>query len=80
MVLEEPKPSEEPLPDVDIEVPARLIELTGGTAEQFAQQLEKDGILWICPCLGYHSEWPLYGLKDNEAKTHIADALQMLDL
>ena len=42
-VTEEPKPSEEPLPDVDIEVPARLIELTGGTAEQFAQQLEKDG-------------------------------------
>ncbi len=42
-VTAEAKPSEEPLPDVDIEVPARLIELTGGTAEQFAQQLEKDG-------------------------------------
>ena len=43
-VTAEAKPSEEPLPDVDIEVPAHLIELTGGTAEQFAQQLEKDGM------------------------------------
>ncbi|MBQ1438265.1 MAG: hypothetical protein IIZ10_01150 [Solobacterium sp.] len=42
-VTAEPKTSEEPLPDVDIEIPARLIELTGGSAEQFAQQLEKDG-------------------------------------
>lgn len=46
----------------------------------YRKQLEKDGILWICPCLGYHSEWHLYGLADNEPQTHIRDALQVLDL
>lgn len=42
--------------------------------------VERDGIRWICPCLGYHSEWPLYGLADNEAQTHIADALQIMNI
>lgn len=45
----------------------------------YRSRLEKDGITWICPCLGYHTEWPLYGLKDNSLLTHLQDALQIID-
>ena len=65
------------LADLFLKYPVR-ISVSGHV--HYRKQLEKDGILWICPCLGYHSEWPLYKLKDNDAKTHIADALQVLDL
>lgn len=40
----------------------------------------RDGITWICPCLGYHNEWPLYELDDNSPQTHIENALQVFDL
>ncbi|MFQ9754348.1 MAG: hypothetical protein ACLRYU_12165 [Coprococcus sp.] len=33
----------------------------------------------ICPCLGYHTEWPLYHLADDRAQTHIRDALYILE-
>ncbi len=39
----------------------------------------RDGIVHICPCLGYHQEWPLYKLKDNDVETHVADAMQVID-
>ena len=41
---------------------------------------ERDGITHICPCLGYESEWPLYKLKDNDVKTHVADAMQVVEI
>ncbi|WP_352397854.1 metallophosphoesterase family protein [[Clostridium] aminophilum] len=46
----------------------------------YRKVLQKDGILYICPCLGYHTEWPLCGLADNEPATHVADAMQLLEL
>ena len=41
--------------------------------------VERDGIRHICPCLGYHTEWPLYHLADDRAQTHIRDALYILE-
>lgn len=46
----------------------------------FRSCVQKDGIRHICPCLGYHTEWPLYQLADNRAVTHIKDALYVLDV
>ncbi len=46
----------------------------------YRSQVERDGIRHICPCLGYHSEWPLYELKDNSAETHVRDALYILEV
>lgn len=45
----------------------------------YRSQAERDGIRYICPCLGYHSEWPLYGLKDNSPETHVRDAMYILE-
>lgn len=46
----------------------------------FRSQVERNGIRYICPCLGYHTEWPLYQLGDDSAETHIKDALYVLEV
>ena len=46
----------------------------------YRKRLERDGITWICPCLGYHNEWPLYELADSGLQTHLENALQVFDL
>jgi Icc-related predicted phosphoesterase len=45
----------------------------------YRSTVERDGIRHICPCLGYHTEWPLYHLADERAQTHIRDALYILE-
>ena len=45
----------------------------------YRSTVERDGIRHICPCLGYHTEWPLYHLADDRAQTHIRDALYILE-
>lgn len=45
----------------------------------YRSQVERDGIRHICPCLGYYSEWPLYGLGDDGAEVHVRDALYILE-
>ena len=44
----------------------------------YRMECEKDGVRYICPCLGYYTEWPLYGLPDNEAASHVRDAMYLL--
>ena len=46
----------------------------------FRSQVEREGIRYICPCLGYHTEWPLYQLADDSAEAHIKDALYVLEV
>lgn len=46
----------------------------------YRSQVQRDGILQICPCLGYYTEWPLYQLGDNSAAAHIKNALYVLDV
>ncbi len=41
--------------------------------------MEKDGILHICPCLGYYNEWPMFGLADDSPERHIADAMHIVE-
>ena len=45
----------------------------------YRSTVERDGIRHICPCFGYHTEWPLYHLADERAQTHIRDALYILE-
>lgn len=45
----------------------------------YRSHVQRDGITHICPCLGYHTEWPLYQLGDNSAAVHIKDALYILE-
>ena len=45
----------------------------------FRKCIERDGIRHICPCLGYHTEWPLYHLESEGAAGHVKDALFILD-
>ena len=46
----------------------------------YRMQVIRDGIRHICPCLGYESEWPLYHLADEDIRTHVADAMQFIDV
>lgn len=46
----------------------------------YRSQAERDGIRHICPCLGYHSEWPLHKLGDDSAERHVRDALYILEI
>lgn len=44
------------------------------------EQLDKNGILNICPCLGYYNEWPMFNQpKDNSVEWHVRDAMQILE-
>lgn len=45
----------------------------------YRKQVIKDGIRHICPCLGYHTEWPLYHLENDSAALHVKDALFILE-
>lgn len=45
----------------------------------FRSQVERDGIRHICPCLGYHTEWPLYQLGEDSAAAHVRDAFYVLE-
>ncbi|MGN0203565.1 MAG: metallophosphoesterase [Coprococcus sp.] len=51
----------------------------------YRSQVKRNGILYICPCLGYHSEWPLYELANTngdagaDARRHVRDALYILE-
>ena len=46
----------------------------------YRKQIEKDGIRHVCPCLGYHTEWPLYHLENDSASVHVEDALSILEV
>ena len=46
----------------------------------YRMQVIRDNIRHICPCLGYHSEWPLYRLADEDIRTQVADAMQLIDV
>lgn len=46
----------------------------------YRSAVEREGIRYICPCLGYHNEWPLVGLEDNSVERHIRDAMYTLDI
>jgi putative phosphoesterase len=41
--------------------------------------VEKEGITYICPCLGYYNEWPLYQLGDDSVQRHVEDAMYVID-
>lgn len=43
-------------------------------------EMEKDGIRHICPCLGYYSEWPMFGLEDDSLKKHVENAMYVLEI
>ena len=46
----------------------------------YRSQAVRDSITHYCPCLGYHTEWPLYELENNEAQTQIRNAMQLLEV
>ncbi len=46
----------------------------------YRSQVQKDGIRHICPCLGYHTEWPLYHLEEDSAAAHVKNALYILNV
>lgn len=45
----------------------------------YRSQVERNGILHICPCLGYYNEWPLYQLEDNSVERHVRDAMYIIE-
>lgn len=42
--------------------------------------MEKEGINYICPCLGHQREWADYGLGDESAAAQVRNAMQVVDL
>ncbi len=46
----------------------------------YRSECEKDGVRYLCPCLGYDTEWPLYGLEQNGARDHVRDAMALLEV
>lgn len=46
----------------------------------YRKQVDRDGIMQICPCLGYHTEWPLYKLGDDSMERHVREALSILEV
>lgn len=46
----------------------------------YRSTVNKDNILWICPCLGTFDEWPLFGIGETSLAGHIRNALYVMQI
>lgn len=46
----------------------------------YRKTVEKDGITYICPCLGYHNEWPLFMPGESDVNEQVRDAMKVIEI
>ena len=46
----------------------------------YRKEVQKNGVHYICPCLGYHSEWRFAKGHEDELNCHLKDSIKYIEI